>query len=100
MKLRREGLFQALGITAYCALIAVFFNYGESILGDIPRFIGPIIMLLLFCTSVLVCGVLTFLKPYKLFVAGKTKEALEVVATTVIFLFSFLAIFFLGVLIF
>lgn len=98
MKFKREGLFQAIGIAAYISLIGVFFSTGEPLLGKVNMPFAPILMLLLFSTSALICGALVFYKPYKYFVAGKTKEAAEVVVSTAISLFALLVIF-LGVLI-
>jgi len=100
MKFRKEGFFQALGITAYCALIGVFMLNANSLFGNIDNSVGPILFLLLFSTSVLICAVIVLLKPYRLFTAGKTKEAFEVVVSTAISLFIFLAVFLAALLVF
>lgn len=91
---------QAFGIVAYCFLIGVFFWNADAVLGQTDTFLSPIVFLLLLSVSILVCGILVFLKPYKLFVAGKTKEALGVVISTAASLFVFLILSFLGMLLF
>lgn len=100
MKLRREGLFQALAITLYISLIGIFFHNADDLFGNLSTPFAPILMLLLFSTSALICGALVFYKPYRLFVAGKTKDAAEVVVSTAVWLFVFLAVFFGALIIF
>jgi hypothetical protein len=100
MTVKKEGLFQALGVAVYCLLIGLFMGNGNQIVGDLALPLGPVLVLLLFSTSALICGTIVFYYPYKLFVAKKTKEAMEVVISTAAFLFIFLLIFLGGVVIF
>jgi len=84
-----------LGVAAYCGLVGIIFWKGNEIFPSMNPYLGPVMVLLLFSTSALVCGLIVFYKPYKLFFAGKKKEAVGVVVSTALFLFLFLVAFFL-----
>lgn len=90
----RQGFLQAAGVATYCALVGTFMWNASTLLGKEDTFVTPIVVLTLFCTSVMICGVIVFYKPYKLFFAGKKKEAADVVISTAIWLFVFLVFFF------
>lgn len=90
MKINKIGVLQALGVTAYCSLIALIMWNGEKIFGETDSYLGPLSFLVLFSTSALTCGLIVFYKPYKLFFEGKKKEAIEVILSTVISLFAIL----------
>jgi len=90
----KQGFFQALSVALYCSLIGVFIWNFPNLFGKVDTFFAPIAFLLLFSTSALICGLLVFRKPYKLFFAGKKKEAMDIVVSTATFLFVFLAVFF------
>jgi amino acid permease len=94
----KQGFFQALGVTIYCSLIGILFWKGNEIFGRVDSYFGPLMFLMLFSVSVLICGLLVFYKPYLLFFDGKKKQAIEVVASTAVFLFSFVLVVF-GILI-
>jgi len=94
MKLNKFGLFQAIGVAGYCSLIGMVLWQGGNIFPKVNAYFGPVMFLLLFSTSALICGLMVFYKPYKLFFEGKKKEAIEVVVSTALWLFLFLAIFF------
>jgi hypothetical protein len=100
MTVKKEGFFQALGVAVYCLLIGLFMGNANQIIGNLSLPLGPVLVLLLFSTSALICGAIVFYYPYKLFVAKKTKEAMEVVISTAAWLFIFLIIFLAGVVIF
>lgn len=100
MNLNKHGVIQALGIAFYCILTGTFLWNANSIFGNIGNFFGPILMLLVLSVSVLICAILVFYTPYKLFIEGKKKEALSVVVTTALSLFGFLLVFLLGLLLF
>ncbi len=100
MKIRKEGFLQALGVSLYITFIGLIMGNGNALFGNINVPIGPILVLFLFSTSAMICGTIVFYHPYKLFVAGKTKDALEVVISTAAFLFIFLILFLVGVIIF
>lgn len=99
--MKLKGLYQALGIAGYCTLVATFIFNIEKILGDGPEeFFGPITFLLLFSTSALVCGLIVFYEPYRLFfLRNKKKEAINLVVATTAWLFVAFSVFlFLAVL--
>ena len=100
MKLNKAGFLQAAGIAGYCSLIGIILWQGGNIFPKVNAYFGPVMFLLLFSTSVLVCGLLVFYKPYKLFFEGKKKDAIEIVVSTALWLFLFLAIFFASMVIF
>lgn len=95
MKVNKIGFLQAAGVTAYCSLIATIMFNGEKIFGKMGTLLGPLTFLTLFSTSVLVCGLIVFYHPYKLFFSGKKKEAIDTVFSTAVSLFCFLIAFFL-----
>ncbi|QQG42194.1 MAG: hypothetical protein HYV90_02660 [Candidatus Woesebacteria bacterium] len=88
--MKKLGFLQALGVVLYCSLIGIFFWQGSKIFPEPNLPFGPIIMLLLLSTSVLICGLIVFYKPYKLFFEGKKTEAIKTVAYTAFWLFLFL----------
>jgi len=100
MSLKKTGFLQALGVAAYCSLIGVFMWSSNNIFGKMNSTLGPIFVLMLLSTSVLICAALVLYKPYKLFVDGKKKEALDTVVSTAFWLFIFSVLFMGGMLIF
>ncbi len=92
----KQGFFQALGIVLYCALVGIIFWKGNEIFPSMNPYFGSVTALLLFSTSALICGLIVFYNPYKLFFAGKKREAVDIVASTAGFLFIFLVLFFTG----
>lgn len=87
------GFVQALEVTLYCSLIGVLFWKGNEIFGKVPNYFGPVAFLLLFSVSALVCALIVFYQPYKLFFAGKKNEAVDLVLYTTEWLFGFFLIF-------
>lgn len=86
----KRGLIQALGVTLYCSLVGTFmWNIDEVFGPGKPPFFGPIAFLMLFSASALICGLIVFYEPYKLFFAGKKKEALDIVVSNTAFLAMF-----------
>ena len=94
MKINKLGFLQALGVAGYCSLVGLILWQGGNIFPKVNAYFGPVMFLLLFSTSALVCGLLVFYKPYKLFLADKKKEAIDTVLSTAAWLFAFLSIFF------
>ena len=81
------GFLQALTIFLYCALVGIILWKGEIFFGPVPNFTAPLLALSLLVTSVLVCALLAFGYPVYLFWDKKeTKEALELVAFTALWL--------------
>lgn len=59
VRLVRLSLFQALGVVGYCGLVGVVFWWGNEWFGKIPNYWGPLLFLVLFSTSALICAVIT-----------------------------------------
>ncbi len=81
------GLLQAVGISAYCALIASFF-YLMSKTQKEPQFFGFFLLLTLLVFSAAVTGSMMFGYPaYLVLVKNKTKEALTILVYSLLFTF-------------
>lgn len=100
ISIKKLGFLQALGVFVYIALVDLFINNAEKIVGNIGLPFGPMLMLLLLSVSVLICAILVLYKPYKLFVEGKKNEASKVVVYTALWLFILLVIGFAALIIF
>ncbi len=88
--LKQKGFLQALGVAVYCTLVGLLLGNGDLLFGQANLILGSILMLVLFSVSVLVCGLLVFFQPYRLFSDGKRKEAADLVIFTAIWLAAFL----------
>lgn len=97
MDVKKQGFLQALGVTAYCFLVGLLIANGNRVFGNLNIYFGPVLFLLLFSTSALICGIIVFYKPYKLFLAMKNKEAILTVVATAAWLLAFLLVFFAAV---
>jgi len=87
--IKLTGLMQALEVGLYCLGVSLIFWKGNDIFGPVDIFLGPAMVLVLFSVSVLICGLLVFYRPYKLFFEGKKKEAVDLVLYTTVGLFAF-----------
>lgn len=88
----QQGLLQALAVSLYCGLVGILFWQGNNLFGNRPNYFGPVAFLLLFIVSALICGLLVFYQPYRLFFWGKKKEALDLVLYTTVWLLIFLSV--------
>jgi hypothetical protein len=88
------GLIQAIGVTIYCGLVGSVMQNVDKFFGKEDTFMTPILVLTMFCVSVLVCALIVFKKPYELFFDGKKKEAINVVVYTAASLFVILLVLF------
>lgn len=75
------GLAQALGVVLYIGFVAFVMTNFNKLFGIVPDVLGMVTFLLMFSTSALVCGVIVFYKPYKLFFEDK-KSAVQLVLYT------------------
>lgn len=92
------AFYQALGIIAYCSLIAVVFWRGEAWFGHVPNFVGPLLMLTILSTSAMICGLLVFAYPVKLYLKTKKYEApLKIVLSTAAWLVVFSLLIMMGI---
>ncbi len=95
MTFNKQGLYQSLGIVGYVSLVAGIMWNIEKVLGQTAdSYFAPVTFITLFSTSALICGLIVFYKPYTLFLAGKKKEAIDVVVSTAISLFAILVLLF------
>jgi len=92
-KEQKIGLLQALGVTLYCSLVGFLMWNGETIFGQMKSILGPITFLLMFLVSAMICGLLVFYYPYKLFTEGKKQAAASVILVTTVSLLVILIIF-------
>lgn len=86
------AFYQASGVAAYCMAIGIFLSQAGKLFGA-PGMLAPVLILTLLSFSVLVCGLLVFYKPYKLFFDAKKKEAADLVVATTFWLFFYFILF-------
>lgn len=80
--------------------MGLIFWKGEEVFGKMNNFLGPVMFLVLFIVSGLICASIVFYQPYKLFFADKKKEAVDLVLSTTAWLLVFFFVFlFLAVII-
>ena len=80
------GLCQALGVTVYCGLVALLFNYLAKTIPSGLGFFGFFFMLVLLVFSAAVTGSIVFGYPaYIGLVKNKIKEALTILAFTLLY---------------
>ena len=83
--LSKSGFFQALGVVAYCLLIAsVLFNL-EKLFITPPGFMGVTIILILLVFSATICGSIVFGYPVYLALHNRIKEAISLLAFTLLY---------------
>lgn len=79
----KTSLANALGVTAYAALVSLVFRYGEKLFGKMNNFWGPLAFLLLFVLSAAIVGALILGKPLMLYLDGVKKEAAALLFCTI-----------------
>jgi|SRR3972149_10320329 len=84
------GLIQAAEVLAYCLGVGLFMSQGEKIFQKFNYVLAPVLFLVLFSVSALICGLLVFYRPYRFFFDGKKKEAIDIVLATTAWLFVFM----------
>ena len=86
-----QGFYQALGVVTYCSLVGVLFWKGNQWFGKVPNYLGPLMFLVLFVVSALICALIVFYKPYLLFMEKNNKtDAVNLIVSTTGWLFLFL----------
>jgi hypothetical protein len=73
----------------YCSLVGLIFWRGDKWVGN-PGYAGPVMVLILFVVSALICALIVFYKPYNLFFLGKKGDAIDLVLSTTSWLFVIL----------
>jgi len=92
------SFLQAFALTIYCSLVAVLFWRGNKWFGKVPNYLGPLLFLILFSTSALICSLLTLGYPaVLLWQKKKTDQAIKLVIYTTgwLILFTLLVIVFI-----
>jgi len=92
-KLSSYGLFQALGIVLYCAIIASLLSYFGKLAVTPPELVGSTLILMLLVFSAAVCGTIVFGYPIYLALQNKIKVALQLLLFTLLYLIGLIAIF-------
>jgi len=86
------GLFQALGISAYCILVVLFFKVMEnSNLQPNQMVVGALVLIVL-VLSAAICGLIVFGRPLYLVINKKVKEALIILSYTFLYLLAIILI--------
>jgi len=95
--LSKIAFFQALGIATYCSLVGLLMAYGNNIFGKVPNYFGPLLMLMLLSTSVLICGLIALYYPIILiFKKKKPLMAIRLIAHMILWMIAFIAIILIG----
>ncbi len=87
------GFLQAFEVAGYCLAVGLFIWQGDRVFSKFNHFLAPVLFLLLFSVSTLICGLLVFYRPYRLFFEDKKKDAVELVLFTTLWLFFFFLAF-------
>lgn len=94
------AFLQALGIIGYISLIATFFWQAQNWFGDKPdpKFLAPLLMLSLLSTSAMICGLIVFTYPIKLYLKTKKfEQPFKLVILTAVWLLVFSLLLILGI---
>ena len=76
-KLIQRSFLNALGVTAYVAVIATIMQNGEKIFGNMNQTTGPIAFLTLFVLSAAVTGSLVLGKPVLMYLDNQKTDAIK-----------------------
>lgn len=98
--MNKKGLMQASSVAGYILLVVTVMTNGNYWFGEDDRgMLAPLLALTVLSVSVLVCTLLVFAEPYRLFVAKKGSEALELVVSTTKWLVVYLVILIAGIIV-
>ena len=81
-----RSFLNALGVTAYVAIIGTVMTNGERIFGEINKATGPIAFLMLFVLSAAVTGSLVLGKPILMYLNNQKSEAVKLFIYTLCWL--------------
>jgi len=87
-----RALTSSLGTALYVFLVSLVIQNGDKLFGHVSNLFAPLIVLLLFVFSALVCSWLILGKPITLYLDGKKKESLRLLFCTGALLFIILII--------
>lgn len=98
--MNKKGLKQASSVAGYILLVVTVMANGNYWFGEDDRgMLAPLLALTVLSVSVLVCALLVLAEPYKLFMAKKGNEALELVIATTKWLVVYLLILIVGIIV-
>jgi hypothetical protein len=89
-----QGILNALGAALYITLVATFITHIESIFGPMKGVLSVVAFLLVLVISVSIMGITIFLKPVLWYLDGNKKEAVKLLASTVVSLIVIVAVVF------
>lgn len=92
MKIFKQGLLHAVGALAYIVAIGTLMSNAERWFGKVPEAFAPVIVLSMLVVSAAVMGMLVFGRPVMLYIDGKKREAVALIAYTVGSLAAFTAL--------
>lgn len=90
---QKIAFLQASGIVLYVSAFVFLINAVQGWMPMRNPIVGPIVLLLAFVISALVCGLLMFGYPCILFFGGNVAESIRIVLASVVWLLAFFAIF-------
>ncbi len=98
--MNKKGLKQASSVAGYILLVVTVMANGNYWFGEDDRgMLAPLLALTVLSVSVLVCALLVLAEPYKLFMAKKGNEALDLVISTTKWLVAYLFVLILGIIV-
>lgn len=96
--MNKKGFKQASSVAGYILLIVTLMANGNYWFGKDDRgMLAPLLAVTVLSVSVLVCTLLVMAEPYKLFMAKKGSEALELVVSTTKWLVFYLLVLIVGI---
>lgn len=98
--MNKKGLKQASSVAGYILLVVTVMANGNYWFGKDDRgMLAPLLAVTVLSVSVLVCTLLVMAEPYRLFMAKKGSEALELVIATTKWLVVYLFVLILGIIV-
>ena len=95
------SFIQALSLFAYCGIVALLIWQGENLFGKMTSFWGPVLLLVLFAASALICALIVLGYPIYLFWQKKERVlALKIASYTAGWLIFFIILLIIGLTIF
>lgn len=80
------AFLQALGLVAYCGVVASLMWHAQKAFKTVPEYFAPLLFLTVFTTSALICGILALYQPFLLWEQRQTRRALKLVLYTALWL--------------
>lgn len=87
--LSKTGLYNALGVAAYIALVSLVMSNADQLFGTTDTYLSQVAFLSLFALSAVMVSSLVLGKPLMMYLDGKKKEAVSLFMQTVGWLAGF-----------